>query len=347
MKKIIASVLISIILISLIMPWTKISYAEEVSQEEKTKIQNFLNEKENLQFGFHKYSNPEDIILTEELGIPNSIANKYGKKINQAKGTLEDEEANYIIDENKAATFTLENANQFMMEKTGIKFEDMTYFSLYQQLTTTSTNPNLFYHIVDGYPDEDMQYNVQSTEILENGNIKVNVKLIATDETYNNTIVLKPNGDSYLFVSCNNPTEDYYDFGDRYENKMKEAIQNKNLRVFINVYKLFSFYNYTDVRNIPIQDEGGIPDYIPGHLLNKENEAKAKEALGEEYVDFKIKYFTKTDADEFLMSILGIKFDDLKEYDEYENEHTAKTDKTTYYKVAEGYGTDWRNCKNN
>lgn len=79
----------------------------------------------------------------------------------------------------------------------GIKFSDLNDYNAYEETHTIPSNKSVYYHIAEGYGTENIEYKVETLEILDNENIKVKV-------SYNNglinTVILKPNGNSYLFL---------------------------------------------------------------------------------------------------------------------------------------------------
>ena len=176
-------------------------YSSADNDIQKQKIQEFLNKDENLIFSYHNYSKASEIPLTDEWGIPETITLKYGKIIED-----DSPEISKIVGEFKAYYFTKDDADKFLMEKMGIKFSDLNDYKTYEETHTTSSNKKVYYQITEGYGTEPIEYKVEELETLENGNIKVK---ISYKNGLINIVTLKPNGDSYLFVSCVNNDPEY------------------------------------------------------------------------------------------------------------------------------------------
>lgn len=104
----------------------------------------------------------------------------------------------------------------------------------------------------------------------------------------------------------------------------------------------FSYYTYSKVSEIPLNE------YEIENLFKKQQltEEECKNAEINAIVnDFKAYSFKKEDANTFLQSKIGINFDELDAYKEYEKSHTTSTDKETFYVVSEGGGPAWPSSK--
>lgn len=213
MKKIVNKLNIIVTLIVIIVSTMNVSFATtDITEEEKTKITNFINEDENIIFSYYNYETvtkmPVENPNCTVYGLVGTIAKKYGTSVEDQP---EDSEIYKITGNAKAKSFTKEVADSFVKSKLGITFEELEGYAEYQEKHTIATDKETFYQVLEGGgdPHEPYSYTVNAIRKLSNGNIEVDV--LYTDGTLdnngkevenNNTVTLKLSGESYVFVSC-------------------------------------------------------------------------------------------------------------------------------------------------
>lgn len=125
------------------------------------------------------------------------------------------------------------------------------------------------------------------------------------------------------------------------------ATEKKNIEDFLKKEEnlMFSSTYYSSVYELPILDSFNIAWLIAtnkGTLVDGNTQLSESEFNEVDKITngFKAYSFTQKDADEFLKSKIGINFNELKEYKEYESKHTISTSKEIYYEVVEGGGPE-------
>lgn len=238
MKKITLNVLIIFIFITIVTAITSISYATEVSDIEKQKIEKFINDEENVLFSYYNYSKVEEIPLGDDYSIPWVIAMKYGTLLEE----YEDEEITEIVKEFKAYVFKKADANKFFQSKAKINFDELNAYNEFEKSHTTSTNKENFYYITEGFGIENLKYEIKSIKKLENGNIEVEIAyryedaerddnngMIYTYERVLTKIVtLTPNEDSYSFVSSIKKSDEKIKLLNEYSYESEKNDNNKS-----------------------------------------------------------------------------------------------------------------------
>lgn len=327
MKNKFLNILIIFITFTIIMQITAVVSATDLSATEKKNIEDFLKKEENLMFSSTYYSNVYELPILDSFNIAWLIATNKGTLVDGNTQLSESEfnEVDKITNGFKAYSFTKKDADEFLKSKIGINFNELKEYKEYESKHTISTSKEIYYEVVEGGEPGIYEIDkIESIKKMENGNIEVEVVL--GEDKLNSIVTLKPNGDSYLFVS----------------NKKSSSndTQKQKIQKFLNEEEnlIFSYHNYSKASEIPLTDEWGIPETITlkyGKIIEDDSPEISK-IVGE----FKAYYFTKDDADKFLMEKMGIKFSDLNDYKTYEETHTTSSNKKVYYQITEGYGTE-------
>lgn len=327
MKNKFLNILIIFITFTIIMQITAVVSATDLSATEKKNIEDFLKKEENLMFSSTYYSNVYELPILDSFNIAWLIATNKGTLVDGNTQLSESEfnEVDKITNGFKAYSFTKKDADEFLKSKIGINFNELKEYKEYESKHTISTSKEIYYEVVEGGGPGIYEIDkIESIKKMENGNIEVEVVL--GEDKSNSIVTLKPNGDSYLFVS----------------NKKSSSndTQKQKIQKFLNEEEnlIFSYHNYSKASEIPLTDEWGIPEAIVrkyGKIVEEESPEITKIVK-----EFKAYSFTKDDANKFLIEKMGIKFTDLDDYKAYEETHATPSNKNVYYHIVEGYGTE-------
>lgn len=327
MKNKFLNILIIFITFTIIMQITAVVSATDLSATEKKNIEDFLKKEENLMFSSTYYSNVYELPILDSFNIAWLIATNKGTLVDENTQLSESEfnEVDKITNGFKAYSFTKKDADEFLKSKIGINFNELKEYKEYESKHTISTSKEIYYEVVEGGEPGIYEIDkIESIKKMENGNIEVEVVL--GEDKSNSIVTLKPNGDSYLFVS----------------NKKSSSndTQKQKIQKFLNEEEnlIFSYHNYSKASEIPLTDEWGIPEAIVrkyGKIVEEESPEITKIVK-----EFKAYSFTKDDANKFLIEKMGIKFTDLDDYKAYEETHATPSNKNVYYHIVEGYGTE-------
>lgn len=327
MKNKFLNILIIFITFTIIMQITAVVSATDLSATEKKNIEDFLKKEENLMFSSTYYSNVYELPILDSFNIAWLIATNKGTLVDGNTQLSESEfnEVDKITNGFKAYSFTKKDADEFLKSKIGINFNELKEYKEYESKHTISTSKEIYYEVVEGGGPGIYEIDkIESIKKMENGNIEVEVVL--GEDKSNSIVTLKPNGDSYLFVS----------------NKKSSSndTQKQKIQKFLNEEEnlIFSYHNYSKALEIPLTDEWGIPEAIVrkyGKIVEEESPEITKIVK-----EFKAYSFTKDDANKFLIEKMGIKFTDLDDYKAYEETHATPSNKNVYYHIVEGYGTE-------
>lgn len=190
MKKRILNVLLIFILF---MSIATISNAAELSETEKSKILEFMEN--NDHFSYHNYDKVENICidtaLLGEIGCTR-VTNEQRKN---------SEIYEMVRDYEEGVSVTREIINEYLQSTIGITVDKLKNYEQFLKWTTTSDNKNQFYYFRITGPTNYSDYKITNVEETTSGTIKVTITAKADQESFSNVIELVKKGDSYNFVS--------------------------------------------------------------------------------------------------------------------------------------------------
>lgn len=179
----------------------------EISNKEK--ISNFINDMDNLIFSYYNYSEPRKMPVEDQkssvYGLAGKIASIFGTAVPEQ---VEGSEIYKLTSNMKAKSFSKAKADEFTQLKLGINFDSLEGYKAYQKTHTTTADNETFYQVLEGggvFVFDN--YEIKDIKELNNGQFEVTVYNTREGESggqegFTNIVTLKPNGYSYLFVSC-------------------------------------------------------------------------------------------------------------------------------------------------
>lgn len=190
MKKGILNILLIFILFML---GTTISNAAELSETEKNKILEFMEN--NDHFSYHNYDKVENICIGASLlGETSCIRVTDEQRKNP-------EIYEMVGDYDEGVFVTREKLNEYLQSTIGITVDKLKNYEQFLKWTTTSDNKNQFYYFRITGPSYCTDYKITNIEETTSGTIKVTITAKLDQESFSNVIELVRKGDSYNFVS--------------------------------------------------------------------------------------------------------------------------------------------------
>ena len=303
MKTLIKKILIILIAIAMIIPFINVSFAYEPEDIELyTKVKSFLNEISNKIFLMYDFESVNEVPIDDD-GIVNFVE--------QTTIDLSNEEIRNIVgtetEEDMIYAFKKADMNTFLQSKLGIDFEDLDEYNSFENNHTTTNVKDVYYGIKDDvlYPT----FDIGNMETLTNGNIEVLVDLGFECKI----VTLRPNNESYTFVSCVTQVND----------------ERTDIKAFIESNPILAYYNYDKVQDIIIDCE--LLSIIPGKSKVSEEQQKNSEiydmmkGMDESY------YISRDKVNLYLQNKIGITVDKLKNYEDLLKYTTTSDDKDNFY----------------
>lgn len=274
-----------VIIISFIVLITKPIFASSTSTE-KTKIETFLKEEENLQFLNQNFNSVEEIELGDFIG-------SLGYWLARICPKTDAEDVFDTLGE-KMGAYTKTEADKYLQEKLGITMDKLSDYEEYKKEHVLSSDKDVYYHVMkNGAPGFIIISSIDSITELDNNKLKIEYTY-GDDYNFNNElnkckgiVTLQKNNDTYKFVANKGQFNEFSSFkgiwqcyqGQSAEIPKAEIIVNnisdKLINFDLNIYKLTSFKNINaTITNelradfIASNDDGWT---IEGFLINHSN----------------------------------------------------------------------------
>ena len=324
MKKGILNVLIMIIVLSIIMSLSTVSNATEISETEKSKILEFIED--NAVLSYYNYDKVENIYITREL-----LCEVGGKRVTSEQ-RKNSEIYEMVEDLDEGFVSTRDEINTYLQNTIGITVDKLKNYEQLLNQATTSDNKNQFYYFVITGPTHYSDYTITKTEETSNGTIKVTITAKADEQLFSNVIELVKKGDSYNFVSSTSADSKSRTFDisseNEFNNKKSNNLEKNKIIKFIEDNAVLSYYNYDKVENIYITRE--LLCEVGGKRVTSEQRKNSEiyemvEDLDEGFVS------TRDEINTYLQNTIGITVDKLKNYEQLLNQATTSDNKNQFY----------------
>ena len=324
MKRRFLNVLVVFIVISMLMSLTTISKAAELSETEKSKILEFIEN--NAVLSYYNYDKVENIYITKEL-----LCEIGGKRVTSEQ-RKNSEIYEMVEDLDEGSVVTRDEINTYLQNTIGTTVDKLKNYEQFLNQATTSDNKNQFYYFVITGPTNYTNFAITKTEETSNGTIKVTITAKADEETFSNVIELVKKGDSYNFVSSTSADSKNRPFDvsseNEFNNKKSNATETNKILEFIKDNAVLSYYNYDKVENIYITRE--LLCEIGGKRVTSEQRKNSEiyemvEDLDEGSV------VTRDEINTYLQNTIGTTVDKLKNYEQFLNQATTSDNKNQFY----------------